>query len=127
MRKVRISLTMVLVLVVLAACASFDQNAYKSLRIAKTSYDTTLSALGDLYKAGKLSEAQKDNIIKVAKVYFVAYQAAVRAYEVYHNTPSVENKDQLIALMTYAADKLGELLPLIQGLGVSVPTLTIVK
>jgi ABC-type glycerol-3-phosphate transport system substrate-binding protein len=126
-KMVQLPLVLMLMALLLAGCATFDQNAYKSLNTAKITYTQTMSALGDAYKAGKISEAQKAVIIKVANVYYVAYNAAVKAYEVYHNNPTVTNQDQLIALLTDAAAKLGELTPLLQGLNVPVPVLTIPK
>jgi ABC-type glycerol-3-phosphate transport system substrate-binding protein len=126
-KMIRLPLMLVLMALLLAGCATFDQNAYKSLNTAKITYTQTMSALGDAYKAGKISVAQKDAIIKVANVYYVAYNAAVKAYEVYHANQTVTNQDQLIALLNDAAAKLGELLPLLSGLDVPVPTLTVPK
>jgi ABC-type glycerol-3-phosphate transport system substrate-binding protein len=126
-KMIRFPVVLVLMTLLLAGCATFDQNTYKSLNIAKVTYTQTMSALGDAYKAGKISEAQKDVIIKVANVYYVAYNAAVKAYEVYHNNPTVTNQDQLIALLNAAAVKLGELIPLLSELNVPVPILTVPK
>ena len=123
MRKViRFPVMLMVMAMLVVGCANFDQNAYKTLNTAKVTYTQTMSALGDLYKQGKITEAQKNNIIAVANVYYLAYNAAEKSYEVYHSNQTVANQDQLIALITDAAAKLGELLPLINGLGVPVPT-----
>jgi hypothetical protein len=108
-RKIRVSIVMVLVLLALAACASFDTNAYKTLAVAKTSYTQAMSALGSLQTQGKLSDAEVQKILPIARTYYQAYLITESAYEVYHANPTITNQDQLISLMNDVVLKLGNL------------------
>ena len=67
------------VVLALVACASFSQNAYKSLAVSQQTYDVTLSALGDLYKQGKVSAQVKDKAIEIGNLYKAAHNSAVQA------------------------------------------------
>jgi len=69
---------------------TFKQAAYKTLTAAATSYEQTMSALGDYYKRGKISEATKNKIIEAANVYWGAYHSAVLAFEVYERSNTLE-------------------------------------
>jgi hypothetical protein len=118
-----------LVMLILTACAttSFDKTSFDALTIAKTTYDQSLQAMGDLQKQGKLTDAQVQSILKVADIYYVALKAAVSAWQVYHNNPSAANSDQLTALMNDAAAKLAQLLPVLSQYSVTPPVLTVPK
>lgn len=82
MRVARIS-CLIFVVLALVACASFSQNAYRSLVVSQQTYDTTLSVMGDLYKAGKLTDAQKEKAISIGRAYQSAHNKAVSALLVY--------------------------------------------
>jgi len=104
----------VLIVVVLAlvACASFSQNAYRSLVVSQQTYDTTLSILGDLYKVGKVTEAQKDQAIAIGKEYKAAHNEAVAAllvYETSDQSTEAANKAAYQKVATSAAAILARL------------------
>ena len=112
MRRLKLTGVLFLALIVLA-CATFDRNAYRTLAASKTTYETAMGTLGDLYIKGKITEAQKTDIIKVAGYYYMAYLSAQRAYDVYHNNKSVANQEQLQKLLNDIAVKLGEVTALL--------------
>jgi len=62
---------------------TFKEAAYKTLSAAATSYEQTMSALGDYYRQGKISEKEKAEIIEAANAYWSSYHSAVLAFEVY--------------------------------------------
>lgn len=112
MTKAKVAIYLVLVLV-LVACASFGQNAYRSLVVSQQAYDTTLSILGDLYKAGKLTEAQKEKAISIGRAYQQAHNKAVTAlltYETSDQSTEAATKLAYQRAATDAAKILSELL-----------------
>ena len=83
------------VIVLIAACASFSQNAYKSLAVSQQTYDATLSALGDLYKQGKVSEAVKTKVIEAGTLYKTAHNQAVQALLNYDMAVTQADQEQM--------------------------------
>ena len=63
--------------------------AFKTLSTAATSYEQTMTALGDYYKQGKISEETKDKIIEAGNIYWSAYHSAVIAFEVYERSNQI--------------------------------------
>lgn len=80
MRKV---VTLFLILLFVAGCASSWKDTTKSTIVALIdSWDISMTALGNLYKAGKLSEEAKETAIKygeVARLSLIAASSAVDA------------------------------------------------
>jgi len=119
-RVARIS-CLVFVVLALVACATFSQNAYRSLVVSQQTYDTTLSVLGDLYKAGKLTEAQKEKAVSIGRAYQSAHNKAVSALLIYETSDqsteaaaklayqqaAAEASKILVELVTYAAPYIG--------------------
>ncbi len=124
MRKVKY-LFLPILLAAFVACATFDKNAFTTLGVAKTAYTQGMSALGDLQRQGKLSDADVQKILPVARIYYQAYLVAESAYEVYHANPTVANQDQLIALLNDAAAKLGQLSAILTQYNVAVTQFTV--
>ena len=112
-RKVLIGFVVLVLLASLVSCASFDTNAYKSLAIAQSSYDTGMKAVGDLQKQGKLSSQQIKIIWDAANGYYMAYLTAVSAYQVYHQTKAATDQDKLLTALTACSAQLGALIPII--------------
>jgi hypothetical protein len=102
MRKVR-NISLILLLVLLVGCATFDTNTYKALSSARVTYNNAQAALDFLYQQGKLTNAQMAPIIKVEQIYVSAYLAAVAAYEVYHKDPTAANQAILQTAMDAAS------------------------
>ena len=103
MRVARISCVIFIVLA-MVACASFSQNAYRSLVVSQQTYDTTLSVLGDLYKAGKVTEAQKDKAIALGREYQKAHNNAVTALLLYETSDQTTEAARKLAYQKAAAD-----------------------
>lgn len=80
--KIAICLT---VMLVLAACATSPVGkAFDVLYSSGVIYDTALTYAGDQYRAGRLSEAEKNIIVEYARKYRFAVevgQTALRAYK----------------------------------------------
>ena len=95
-----------------------EQIGYKTLSTAAEVYETTMSAMGDLYKQGKLSESDKDKVIDVAKIYWSTYHSATLAMDVWMRTKNADDKivlDKAITELTAAIPKFQEfVLPLFQ-------------
>lgn len=101
------------ILAVLSACASAPApvQAWKTLNGIAVAVDTAMRAAGDLYRAGKITEAQKGEIIKAHEVYRPLAQlahAAVKTWAVQQpdamETPADVSK--AISEMRGAADNL---------------------
>lgn len=117
MRKRSLFLVMVLVwMVMVVGCATFDKNAYKSLESARLTYDGAMSAAGQLWIDGKITKAQVDQIKKIGNIYYSAYGIARSAYEVYHANPSPAGEENLTKLLADMAAKLPELVDYINRL-----------
>lgn len=77
-------MALVVALAFVVGCAGkFVKNSYRSLAVSQNQYEVSLSILGDLYKEGKITSAEKDNIIKYARMYKVAHNEAVKSLEMY--------------------------------------------
>ncbi len=123
--KKRLILVPIILACFLMGCATFDTNAYKTLAVAKTSYTQGMSALGSLKLQGKLSDADVNKILPVARAYYQAYLVAESAYEVYHANPTVANQDQLIKLLNDAAKKLADLSAVLIPYNITVGQITV--
>ena len=69
--------------------------------------DTGMSVAGDLYRDGKLTDAQKGKLVAAHDVYRPAAQAAVAGCKVVQNQGDI---DRVISELKIAADKLLEAL-----------------
>jgi len=103
MRKRLISRTSIVTVCIIglfmAGCASFTKNTYRALSVAKETREVGLSSMGDLYRQGKITEEQKDEIIKVGNEYRDAYLIAVDALVAYVTTEKAEDKTKLQTAM----------------------------
>ena len=83
--------------------------AFKTLSAAATSYEQTMTVLGDYYRQGKISEDTKDKIVAAGDVYWGAYHSAVIAFEVYERSNQIDgnaDKAKLKADMDVALNEL---------------------
>jgi len=108
-KVVRLGLVVFLVLA-MAACATFVRDSYRTLVVSQQSYDVTLSSMGDLYKAGKITEAQKDKAIEIGKGYKIAHNGAVAALVKYEETNTEADKVVYVQAASVAAAELAKLL-----------------
>ena len=125
MRKVKYLILSILLVCFIISCATFDKNAFTTLGIAKTSYTQGMSALGSLQAQGKLSDADVQKILPIARIYYQAYLVAESAYEVYHANPTAVNQDQLIKLLNDAAVKLGTLSTILINYNIAISQITV--
>lgn len=98
--------TAILVLVVASlmwGCATFTRDSYRTLSIAATTYDTAMKSIADLYRQGKVTEAQKAKALEIGMEYWIAYHTATDALEAYIAVGSVDNEKRLeIAMMEFS-------------------------
>jgi biotin carboxylase len=103
MRVARVSV-LVLMVFALVACATFSENAYRSLIVSQQTYDTTLSVLGDLYKSAKLTESQKEKAISIGRAYQSAHNKAVTALLTYETSDKTTEPAAKLAYQQAAAE-----------------------
>jgi len=71
--------------------------AYASLKTSAEAYDATMNVIRDLYKAGKVTDAQKANVLKYGNEYWRAYHIAVDALDAYYNATGTQD-DRLLTV-----------------------------
>jgi len=87
--KRNVSLLLVLVLtmgcmVCLNGCATTTVGkGYDILKVGGVLYDTSLTYAGEQYRAGKISDAEKDEIVKYARKFKIAWLTAKTALVTY--------------------------------------------
>lgn len=101
---------LLLVVLALVACATFTRDAYRTLTVSQQTYDTTLSVMGDLYREGKVTEAQKAKAIELGRAYKLAHNGAVTALVRYEEQGGQANKDAYMVAAADAARALSALL-----------------
>lgn len=116
MRKLTKTLLPLLLLAfVLVSCgASLVQTSYKSLTISKTTYDTSLSIAGDLYKRGLMTEDQKVEAVKYGNLYMVVHNEATAALLKYKISGLEEDKDAYFKLAIDVAARLATLVDYVE-------------
>lgn len=104
---------------VLAGCASFTGNAYKTLAVSKQTYTTTLSALGDLFKQNQISESQRDRAVELGRIYKHAHNEATAALLSYEASGSDSDKQGYLRAVKDVSARLADLMdyakPFIEG------------
>ena len=108
-RAIMASVAIILILG-LVACASFTRDAYRTLTVSQQTYDTTLSVMGDLYREGKITEAQKAQAIDIGRAYKLAHNEAVASISLYEEKGGQANKDAYVAASVRAAGALAKLI-----------------
>ena len=94
MRKAKWVIVPILLLMI-ASCATWRDNTYKTIGTLGITYDTAMRGAADLKKQGKITDAQWAELDKIARIYYVAYQGAVDAFEIAVKVESTESKDRL--------------------------------
>ena len=115
-------LAMAAVAIVATACGSnFSKNTYRALAIQANAYDAAMSAAGDLYKQGKIDDAEKVKIIGAATAYKSAYDKAIDKMIEYENAPPGEKEAAMRQAEIAAevlADLFGNLQSILEPLGI---------
>ena len=105
--KKKFSVLLVLMLL-LVACSTLVTDGYRTLAISNQTYDVTLFTMGDLYKAGKLTDAQRDKAIEIGRAYKIAHNGAVESLAKYEETNRDSDKVAYEAAAVLAAKRLSE-------------------
>ena len=90
-----------------AACDTFEKNAYRSMYTIGTTYDALMESAADLYGQGLITDEQKAEIIKLANIFYVSYQSAVDAFDVYLKLKDKESKEAFQVILAETIAKLG--------------------
>ena len=109
MRRVKLTGAMFLVLVALASCATFETNTYKTFGVLAVSYDTSMQALGDLKKQGKISDAEWAKIDEYGRQFYVSYNASMDAFQIYLTTKDKPSQEKLSAILAETSLKLSKI------------------
>ena len=64
------------------------KNGWKALAVSSTTYDSVMTACGNLYKKGKISDEKKELIVSIGKVYTGSYFTAIKTMENYEKVIS---------------------------------------
>ena len=116
MRKTKLITILTLITLTTLSCATFQTNAYKTLYISKSVYDTYMKIAADLYAQGKLTEEQKSTIINLGNNYTLAHNEAVSMLKVALSTGSEEDKENYIKSLHLASSILSKIISIIQPL-----------
>jgi hypothetical protein len=109
--KRKLSMVGVIFLVLFTlSCATFTTTSYRTLAISNQTYDTTLTAMGALYKEGKITEEQKNEIIDLGRQYKKAHNDAVDIVVAYEEAGGVGDKDAVSAAVLKASGALADLI-----------------
>jgi len=113
-RKFMLATSLVTLLMLIGCTSTYQSRVYKSLTVSKTTYDTLLSAAGDLYNQGKIEDAEKDRIIEIGNAYKTTHNLAVATLLTFHESNSLEDEERYLNYVSDAASLLAELISLIQ-------------
>ncbi|MDI6755339.1 MAG: hypothetical protein QME78_13210 [Thermodesulfobacteriota bacterium] len=100
----------------IAGCASFESNTYKTMYTLGTAYDAAMKSAAELYQEDKLNSEQVQKIIDYANAYYVVYHEAVIAFEIYKATNSAQDKEKLIKVLAEVSKRQGEVIGYIDRL-----------
>lgn len=109
-RKYILILCLIGVLCLLACTQKIIKPAYDSAVISKTAYTASLTAMGDLYKKGLVSEAVKIQAVTYGEIYMKAHNGMVEALAVYREA---ENPTSLQAYLVASGQAAATLLNLL--------------
>ena len=116
MKRKALQIMLAITLLAVVGCAGLIKNSYTSLAVSKTTYYTAMGAVADFQAQGLISQTQRDQINKVAKIFKDAHNVATDALEVYKKTSSVGDKEKLITAIASAASKWADVARLINAI-----------
>jgi len=106
--------------ILIAGCAAKDiqGKAYTTLSMSSATYDFALSMAGGIYGTGALTDDQKNEIIRLGRIYKNAHNATVRALIRYNRTGAMSDQRDYLSELSNAslflADMLSYINPLIE-------------
>jgi hypothetical protein len=127
MRKLKVLFAISICLLFLASCASFVKNTYVTLNESKDLYTVAMTSVASLQAQKLITQAQRDEINKVAKIYKEAHNTAVDALATYKKTESAADKDKVIVALGEAAAKWAQVARLINTIKPGLVPATISK
>jgi hypothetical protein len=95
---------------VAASCATFTKDAYQSLSVSFQAYDATMRSVSDLYREGRVSEAQKRDVIAYGNLYVAAHNNAVQSLANYERTGAAEDKEAYLDCIADLSKRLSQLI-----------------
>lgn len=127
MRKLKKIFALSICLLFLVSCASFVKNTYVTLNESKDLYTAAMSSVASLQAQNLITQPQRDEINRVAKIYKEAHNTAVDALATYKKTETAANKDKVIVALGEAAAKWAQVARLINAIKPGVVPATISK
>lgn len=113
MRQARIYMVMVLALILLMGCATYNvgyvQHAYRALHISKTTYDATRDIAIGLYHRNIIDDVQRKRINQIADQYRTAHNKAVDLLKTYAATKDNADKERAEAMVFATSEALSVL------------------
>jgi len=93
-------LILLMLSVFMIGCVSVEdksptQLTYNTFKTAEDVYKGGMSTVGDLYKMGKITDTEKDEIIELGWKFKLAYDSASIAFSNYKETPSFDNEESM--------------------------------
>lgn len=110
MRKLRIAVPFLALLLLIAACATFARDSYRTLSTSKSADEVALSAIGDLYKQGFVTDVQKTKAVELGRIYKQAHNSAVETLAAFVEQGGQANQQAYLTAAASAAASLAELL-----------------
>ncbi len=100
----------------ISGCASFESTTYKTMYTLGVTYDAGMKSANALYVSGRVSHENVAMIMQYADNYYVAYQEACVAFEIYKKTQTSQDKEKLITALRLVSEKHAEILTYIERL-----------
>ena len=104
MLKKRNNIIFLFILIFIAGCShtqhskdDFIANSYKTLSSTYVVYETTMKSVGNLYSQEKITEKEKENVIKYANQFIASYKDSVDALIEYKSQPDSELTSESIS------------------------------
>ena len=110
MKNFLLPISILLIALLTFSCAATSKNTYKVLSVSFQTYDTVLTAVGNLYKQGHISETQKQKVITAGHVYKEAHNAAVAALLQYSTSGDLVDEEVYLRTVATASMLLAELI-----------------
>ncbi len=108
MRRKSLFLVLVLVWVMVTACATFEKNTYATIGTLGVAYDTAMKGAADLKRQGKISEAQWTQIDKAGTEFYVVYNASIDAFKIWLKVKDTPSENKVLTALSEASLKLGK-------------------
>ncbi len=108
MKRKLLPILIVLVMLACVSCANFNTNTKNTIGSAGITYNQSMKAAADLKKQGLISDVQWGQIDKYGRDFYVAYNAALDAFEAYITISSADAKYKVTAALAVMASELAK-------------------